>query len=220
MPGQCSPLSRDSTAPRPGTTRPGASSASGSRTKRRSCRRGCGTVEPGLVDLLVAVEEKVEIERAWPVLAGDADTAEALLDGEQPLEELAGVERRLERGRAVEKERLLADSDRLGLAQRRDGDDLDAVLGGEGVDGLAQRALAVAEVRAEPDVGARHGLVTVTPPCRRGPPAGPPAFGRARGRAPARTAARARRRPPTRAPRAARYCRASETSCTTRATST
>ena len=72
-----------------------------------------------------------------------------------------GLERRVERGRAVEEARLLADADRLRLAQRRDGDDLDSLLGGEGVDGRAQRALAVAEVGAEPDVGARHGLVTV-----------------------------------------------------------
>ena len=52
--------------------------------------------EPGLVDQLVAVEEQVEIERPRAVLAGDADAAETLLDGEQPVEELARGERRLE----------------------------------------------------------------------------------------------------------------------------
>jgi hypothetical protein len=45
--------------------------------------------QAGLVQLLVAVEEKVEIERPWPVLAGDPDAAEALLDCEQPVEEFA-----------------------------------------------------------------------------------------------------------------------------------
>src|SRR5439155_7417220 len=45
--GQCTPPNRDSTVPLPGTMSPGSSSASGSRTKRHSCRRGCGTVRPG-----------------------------------------------------------------------------------------------------------------------------------------------------------------------------
>ena len=44
----------------------------------------------GLVDHLVAVEEKVEVERPRAVPAGDADAAVALLDGEQPIEELRG----------------------------------------------------------------------------------------------------------------------------------
>ena len=46
--------------------------------------------EPGLVDHLVAVEEEVEVERPRAVLAGDPDAAEALLDGEQAVEELKG----------------------------------------------------------------------------------------------------------------------------------
>src|SRR5436190_2078520 len=118
--------------------------------------------EPGLVDHLVAVEEEVEVERPRAVLAGDPDAAEALLDGEQAVEELARGQRRLELEGAVEEGRLSADADRLRLAEGRDGKDVDSLLRGEDADGRAQRALAVAEVRAEPDVGARHGLVTVT----------------------------------------------------------
>jgi hypothetical protein len=45
--------------------------------------------EPRLLDLLVAVEEEVEVEGPRPVLAGDTDAAEALLDREQPVEQLA-----------------------------------------------------------------------------------------------------------------------------------
>src|SRR5262249_44914299 len=42
-----SPASSTETKPRPGTTRAGSSSTSGSRANLRSCRRGCGTVRPG-----------------------------------------------------------------------------------------------------------------------------------------------------------------------------
>src|SRR5439155_8443943 len=117
--------------------------------------------EPGLVDHLVAVQEKVEIERPRAVLVGDANAAETLLDREQPVEELARREARLQLDGSVEERRLLADSHRFRLAQGRDADDLGSRLGPERVDGCAQRALAVAEVRAEADVSARHGLVTV-----------------------------------------------------------
>jgi hypothetical protein len=45
-----------------------------------------GDNETGLVDLLVAVEQEVEVERPRAVLADDADAAEALLDDEQAVE--------------------------------------------------------------------------------------------------------------------------------------
>src|SRR5579871_982486 len=119
--------------------------------------------EPGLVDLLVSVEEQVAVERARAVLARSPGAAEALLGREQPVEELASRERRLELGGAVEEERLRADADRLRLAQRRDGDDFDPVLLGERLERGADRRLAVAEIRAQPDVRPSHGRVTVTP---------------------------------------------------------
>jgi hypothetical protein len=71
------------------------------------------------------------------VLSGDADASEATLDLEKAAEELARSERGLERDDAVEEERLLADADGLRVAQGRDGDDLDAVLGRQRVDGRA-----------------------------------------------------------------------------------
>jgi hypothetical protein len=104
--------------------------------------------EPRLVDSLVAEEEEVEVERPRSVLAGDADAAEALLDGEQAVEELACPERRLERDGTVEEARLPADADRLRFAKRRDGDDLDSFLRSERVDGCAEGGLTVAEVGA------------------------------------------------------------------------
>src|SRR5215475_13824836 len=119
--------------------------------------------QPGLVDLFVVVEEKVEIEGPRRVLSGDTDTAETTLDGEQDVEERTCGESRLERDDSVEEARLLADADWLRLAQGRDRHDLDPLLGAERLDGAVQRALAVTEVRAEADVRPRHGLVTVTP---------------------------------------------------------
>ena len=88
---QCSRAMRAWTSPRPGISSPGAISASGPRTNRRSCILGCGTLKPRLVDLRIAVEQQVEIERAWP-LSGNALTAapEAALDVEQKLEQGAG----------------------------------------------------------------------------------------------------------------------------------
>src|SRR5438552_8408593 len=173
--------------------------------------------QPRLVDLLVAVEEEVEVERARAVLAGHADTAEALLHVEQAVEELTRLERRVERSGAVEEARLLADPDRFRLAQRRDRHDLDPLSRAECVDRLAQRALAVAEVGPEADVRARHGLVTVaaTVPSR--------SAGRTSGfRTRTRTRSAANRRSSSSATADASasssaYCVASETSCTNRA---
>ena len=73
--------------------------------------------EPGLVEHLAAVEEKIEIECPRAVLAGNADAPEPALDGEQPVEELARGQSRLELGGSVEIGRLIADSDRLRLAE-------------------------------------------------------------------------------------------------------
>jgi len=118
--------------------------------------------EARLVDFLVAVEEQVEVERARAVLAGSADATEALLGREEPAEELARAERRLELGGAVEEERLRADADGLGLAQRGDGDDLDPLLLGERRERSANRRLTIAEIRAKADVDNRHGCVTAS----------------------------------------------------------
>jgi hypothetical protein len=48
---------------------------------------------------------------------------------------------------------LILAPDRIGLAQRRDRDDLDPLFGGEQLDGRRDRLGTLAEVRADPDVG-------------------------------------------------------------------
>ena len=96
---------RVSLAPRAGPhpsaardTSSGSSSASGSSAKRRSCRRGCGTVRPGSSTRLVAVEQQVEVDRPRaPALAALA--AELPLDREQASSSSPRRELGLERAR-------------------------------------------------------------------------------------------------------------------------
>ena len=83
-----------------------------------------GQRQTRLVSDLVAVEEQVEIDRPRAV-AHVADTPEALLDVEQPLEKLPRRQVGRDLDSAVQERPLLDRPDRLGLAQPRDGDDLD-----------------------------------------------------------------------------------------------
>ena len=76
--------------PMTGSTRSGATSASGPSTKKRSRNRGCGTCEPWRLDDRVAEQDQIEIEGAGG--AGERPLAsEGLLDGEQRVEELGAV---------------------------------------------------------------------------------------------------------------------------------
>ena len=63
-----------------------------------------------------------------------ARPAEAALDREQPVEQLRGSQLGLDGGGGVQEPRLVDDPDRIGLAEGRDGDDLDPGLGGELLD--------------------------------------------------------------------------------------
>jgi hypothetical protein len=74
----------------------------------------------------VAVEEEVEVERAGAAGRPSA-SVRTRPRSKQQLEEPARAERRFERRRSVQESRLVGHrSDRVGLAQRRHGDDLDA----------------------------------------------------------------------------------------------
>jgi len=113
--------------------------------------------ETRLVELGVAVKQQVEIERPRALRRHAlAHAAEAALELEQPLEQLAGRQRRLENGDAVEEPRLRRQADRLGVDEGRDRNDLDGGIGAELVERREQRLLAVAEVRAQPDKRALH----------------------------------------------------------------
>jgi subtilisin family serine protease len=114
--------------------------------------------EARLANRLVAVEEQVEVDRARAEAGAAAHPAEAALDVEEPAEELGRRELRLDLGGRVEEARLVDESDRHGLAERRDAPQLDARLPGEQLERLPERRLAVAEVRAEADECARHSM--------------------------------------------------------------
>ena len=104
-----------------------------------------GQGEAGLVHDLVAVHQQVEVDRSRAkALATDAP--EALLDVEQAREEL--LRRQLGRylGYPVQKGALVDGTDRLGLTQLRDRNDLDSVLRGEELERLAQMTLTVTEI--------------------------------------------------------------------------
>src|SRR5688500_751090 len=123
--------------------------------------------EAGLRDRLVAVDEEVEVDRARPPshrIGLSPLAAELALELEQAVEELPRREVGLEQDGAVQEARLLDDAYRIGLAQRRDCDHV-----GERVDRGPNRRLSVAEIRSDPDVGARHRSTTIAacPPSSR-----------------------------------------------------
>ena len=112
--------------------------------------------EPRLVDRLVAVEEKVEVDRPRPEPRPGALAPERALDREQPFEELPGREIRLDEAGGVQKPRLVDVPDRIGLPEPGDRDDAD-VGAVEQLERAPEAALTVAEVGPEADVRARQG---------------------------------------------------------------
>src|SRR5262245_47225425 len=85
-------------------------------------------LEARLGDCLVPVEKKVEVDtpRA-PALLLRSVTAESALDLQKPLEQLAGWKLGLELCRCIYEARLVENTDRIGLPEGRNGDDLDPV---------------------------------------------------------------------------------------------
>ena len=107
-----------------------------------------------LVDRLLAVEQEVEVDRARAVARPRPTlAAELALDLEQAVEQLAWAELCLDLRHGVEERRLVLVAPRLRLADRRQ------PAGADALGRLPDRPLAVAEVRAEPDVGPGHGRV-------------------------------------------------------------
>ena len=115
-----------------------------------------GHGEAGLVDRLVAVEEKVEVDGPRAETRARALAPERALDGEQAFEKLAGREIRLDGAGGVQESRLIDVPDGVRLPESGHRHDAD-VRTFEQVERAAEVALAVAEVRPEPDVRARQG---------------------------------------------------------------
>lgn len=108
-----------------------------------------------LVDDLVPVHQQVEIEGSRPP-ALTANPPELTLDAQERLQKLLRSERRLGGHGSVQEPRLLDDPDRVGLAERRDGDDLDLGFRGEKCDRSPKCPLSIPEVGSEADVRKRH----------------------------------------------------------------
>ena len=83
-------------------------------------------LQAGLVDVLLAVEQEVEVDGPRPARRAVAGPPELRLELEQQAEERAGTQRGLDRRCPVQEAGLVADgTDRLGLPERRDGHDFD-----------------------------------------------------------------------------------------------
>src|SRR5262249_52511305 len=111
--------------------------------------------ETGLVDLFAPVHEQIEVDDARPP-ALLADPPQRALDVEEQVEELSGRERRLQDDRAVQELRLRDRADRLGLAQPRDGENLDPRDMLERAYRFAQRLLTLPEIRSQAHVRPDH----------------------------------------------------------------
>ena len=112
--------------------------------------------EPRLVERLVAVEEQVEVDRPRPEARTLADPPEGAFDGQEGVQELPRGQRRVDRGGSVQEARLVEKVHRVGVAEGGDRDDHDSLGCVQRRDRCVERALALAEVRAEADVRARH----------------------------------------------------------------
>ena len=119
--------------------------------------------EPRLLLDAVAEEKEVEVDRARRVAhARLADAPQLPFEGEEAAEQVDRLEVGLDGDRSVEEARLVFVADRIGLTERRDGDDLDPRLLIEALDGAADRSPPVAEVCPEPDVRPGQRLVRST----------------------------------------------------------
>jgi hypothetical protein len=99
-------------------------------------------VETGLVDGSFAVEEQVEVDRARAPARALPNAAQLSFDVEEAVEQLAGRQLGLDLGDGVQERRLVDETPRLGLADRREARCV------EQLRGAADLLLAVAEVRA------------------------------------------------------------------------
>ena len=115
--------------------------------------------KPRLAENHIAIEQDVEIERAWAVgRAGRAITAEFDLDREKAVQQFLWRKMRLHRDHGVREAGLICESDgRGGIKRRARGD---AAKGGQafgsGDEGGLRRAGRAEKVGAECDVGEGH----------------------------------------------------------------
>ena len=147
---------------RPAITRSPAISASGTRTKARSRRRGCGRVRPSSVEPDIAVGKNVDVGGArTPALFMRAVTAELQLHRLRSRQEVARAERGLHRDAQVDERRLVFEPPGrravVGRALRQF--DRDAVA--KNGHGAIENSPAVSDIAAERDQRLGHGLAAL-----------------------------------------------------------
>ena len=139
---ECSAASSSATRPRPGTTRSGSSSRSGSRAKRSLVEPRMRNGQPRLVDHGVSVEQEIEIDRPRAVARARPRAPE--LAARRRAGRRAAHARPSEvvsDGGTVEERRLLGVAPRLGLAQLRDRDHVDSGMLAEQLEGAPGSSL-------------------------------------------------------------------------------
>ena len=119
------------------------------------CEARVRDAQAGLVDRLLAVEQKVEVDRPRAEARPRPLASERALDGEHPLKERAGGELGVDRARGVEEAGLVDVPDGVRLAKSGDRDDAD-VGPVEEVERAPEVSGTIAEVRSEADVRAGH----------------------------------------------------------------
>ena len=137
--------------PDTGCTISGASSASGTRTKARSCRRGCGRVSSGVEDHVVD-QQQIEIERARSVRKERVRPRSRSMPSNAWRRSMEPARSSAQRPHSGT--RLLQVSDRLRLVETRDFSDAPQVSSRWTC--RPQRRHPIAEVRSQPDVGRCH----------------------------------------------------------------
>jgi subtilisin family serine protease len=115
-----------------------------------------------LVDDLVAVEQEVQVDRPWAVPLAAPDASKLLLDHQQALQEWAWSELRRQPDGRVEETRLVDDADGIGLADRGHSLDLQLGIAGEKRKRVADRRVALAEIRTDADVGSGHAVAMLS----------------------------------------------------------
>jgi hypothetical protein len=112
-----------------------------------------GNRQPRLVDLLVAEEQQIEVDRPRPVPRPLATNApESRFDRQEAVEQRTRLKVGLDGGGTVQEGRLVLVPDGLRLAQRRDCDDVDSRLAAQQIEGGGDARIALAEICSDADV--------------------------------------------------------------------
>ena len=151
----------------PGSTGSGTRSSSGRSTKRTLGHARMRHGEGRLVDPAIVEQQHVDVDRARSP-ANVAHPSQRRFDPVARREQVQRSQVGLDPDHDVEEVRLVGPAHRVGLPHAGAGIDPEAGFGGEEADRLLQGGEAIAQVRAEPEVGdLAHGFTPPRSPPRR-----------------------------------------------------